>query len=54
MKYKSEVADIFWKFKAWVEKQSTHKMQVVNQTMEQNIHQKNSTSSVKRKALNIS
>ncbi|KAJ6917850.1 Retrovirus-related Pol polyprotein from transposon RE1 [Populus alba x Populus x berolinensis] len=28
MKYKSEVADIFWKFKAWVEKQSTHKMQV--------------------------
>jgi hypothetical protein len=29
MKYKSEVADIFWKFKAWVEKQSTHKMQVV-------------------------
>ena len=29
MKYKSEVADIFWKFKACVEKQSTHKMQVI-------------------------
>jgi hypothetical protein len=29
MKYKYEVADIFWKFKAWVEKQSTYKMQVI-------------------------
>jgi len=29
MKYKSEVAGIFWKFKTWVEKQSTHKMQVI-------------------------
>jgi len=29
MKYKPEVADIFWKFKAWVEKQSTYKIQVI-------------------------
>jgi transposase InsO family protein len=29
MKYKSEVVDIFLKFKAWVEKQSTYKIQVI-------------------------
>ena len=29
MKFKSEVANIFWKFKAWVENQSKCKMQVI-------------------------
>ncbi|RVW98283.1 Retrovirus-related Pol polyprotein from transposon RE1 [Vitis vinifera] len=29
MKFKSEVADIFWKFKAWAENQSKCKMQVI-------------------------
>ena len=29
MKFKSEVADIFWKFKAWVENQSRCKLQVI-------------------------
>ena len=29
MKYKSEVVNIFWKFKAWVGKQSTYKVQVI-------------------------
>ena len=29
MKLKSEVADIFWKFKAWVETQSKYKLQVI-------------------------
>ena len=30
MKLKSEVADIFVKFKAWVETQSRYKMQVIS------------------------
>ena len=29
MKFKSEVVDIFWKFKAWAENQSKCKMQVI-------------------------
>ena len=54
MKFKYEVADIFGKFKAWVETQSGCKMQGSGLIMELNIPPKNLTSFVKMQALNIS
>jgi hypothetical protein len=54
MKYKSKVADIFWKFKAWVEKQGTYKVQVIRSDNGIEYILEKFNNSVKKKTLSTS